>query len=67
MLTILKKRTIDSKERWSLIEIDGRPIDVRILEDRRASRLTLSLVPASRRGEQFAHDGSASHAQLRDR
>lgn len=53
MLSVLKKRGINRKERWSLIEIDGRSIDVRVTVMPRASRLTLSLVPASRRGEQL--------------
>ncbi|MEL6946202.1 MAG: SprT family zinc-dependent metalloprotease [Pseudomonadota bacterium] len=54
MLSILKKptrRQSGKTERWTLLELDGRQVDVRIVENPRASRLTLRLVPASKRSE----------------
>ena len=54
MLSLLKKRPAPRggrKERWTLLEIDGRQIDVRITENPRTKRLTLRLVPASATGE----------------
>ena len=54
MLSLLKKRPPPKKgqtERWTLLEIDGRQVDVRIVENPRTSRLTLRLVPASKTQE----------------
>ena len=54
MLSLLKKRppTKSGKaERWTLLEIDGRQVDVRILENPRTTRLTLRLVPAAKAQE----------------
>ncbi|MEO0547926.1 MAG: SprT family zinc-dependent metalloprotease [Pseudomonadota bacterium] len=54
MLSFLKKpgRTANGqRERWTLLEIDGKPVDVRIVENARTSRITLRLVPASKKGE----------------
>ena len=54
MWSILKKRpapTAGPRERWTLVEIDGRMVDVRVVENPRTSRLTLRLVPATSRTE----------------
>ncbi len=54
MLSLLKKRPPARGglvERWTLLELDGRSVDVRIVENPRTSRLTLRLVPASKKGE----------------
>ena len=54
MLSLLKKRPVPKAgrvERWTLLEIEGRPVDVRIVENPRTSRLTLRLVPASKTQE----------------
>ncbi len=54
MFSLLKKRPAPRKglvERWTLLELDGRPVDVRIVENPRTTRLTLRLVPASKKGE----------------
>ena len=54
MLSILKKRParpVGQKERWTLLDIDGQTVDVRIVENPRTTRLTLRLVPASNTGE----------------
>ena len=54
MLSLLKKRPAPrggKSERWTLLEIDGRNVDVRVLENPRTTRLTLRLVPASKTGE----------------
>ena len=54
MLSILKKRPRPVRgkaERWTLLEIDGRQVDVRVVENPRTSRLTLRLVPASKTTE----------------
>ena len=50
MLSLLKKRPPAKSgrvERWTLLEIDGRTVDVKIVENPRTSRLTLRLVPAA--------------------
>ena len=60
MFSLLKKRPPPKNgqvERWTLLEIDGRQVDVRIRENPRTSRLTLRLVPAARAQE--ASDGGA--------
>lgn len=47
MLSLLKKRPpAGRKERWTLLDLDGQMVDVRIVENPRTSRLTLRLVPA---------------------
>lgn len=54
MFALLKKRPpprAGKVERWTLLEIDGANVDVRIVENPRTSRLTLRLVPASKTGE----------------
>ncbi|NKB51693.1 MAG: DUF45 domain-containing protein [Rhizobiaceae bacterium] len=54
MLSLLKKRPppkAGKVERWTLLEIDGRQVDVRIMENPRTSRLTLRLVPAAKAQE----------------
>ncbi|MFD0916979.1 M48 family metallopeptidase [Pseudahrensia aquimaris] len=54
MLNLLKKRPPPKQgkvERWTLLEIDGRNVDVRVVENPRTSRLTLRLVPASKTEE----------------
>lgn len=54
MFSLLKKRPAPKKgrvERWTLLEIDGRQVDVRVIENPRTSRLTLRLVPASKTQE----------------
>lgn len=54
MLSILKKRPpakAGKSERWTLMEIEGRQLDVRIMENPRTSRLTLRLVPAAKAQE----------------
>lgn len=54
MLSLLKKRPQPKAglvERWTLLDIDGRNVDVRIVENPRTTRLTLRLVPASKTGE----------------
>ena len=54
MFSILKKRPMPKAgraERWTLMEIDGRQVDVRIVENPRTSRLTLRLVPAAKTQE----------------
>lgn len=52
MLSLLKKRPpAGLKERWTLLEIDGQAIDVRIVENPRTERLTLRLVPALNKQE----------------
>ena len=54
MLSLLKKRPPprDGRvERWTLLEVDGRQVDVRIVENPRTSRLTLRLVPATKAQE----------------
>lgn len=54
MLSILKKRParpVGQKERWTLLDIDGQMVDVRVVENPRTTRLTLRLVPASKTGE----------------
>lgn len=54
MLSLLKKRPKPKNglvERWTLLELDGRSVDVRVVENPRTSRLTLRLVPASKTGE----------------
>lgn len=54
MLSILKKRPpvrAGKAERWTLLEIDGRMVDVRVVENPRTSRLTLRIVPASKTAE----------------
>lgn len=54
MFALLKKRPqpkAGKTERWTLLDIDGENVDVRIVENPRTSRLTLRLVPASKTGE----------------
>ncbi len=54
MLSLLKKRPAPAKglvERWTLLEVDGRVVDVRVVENPRTTRLTLRLVPAGKKGE----------------
>ncbi len=54
MFSLLKKRpppTAGKSERWTLLELDGRQVDVRIVENPRTTRLTLRLVPASKTQE----------------
>ncbi|MEP0940923.1 MAG: SprT family zinc-dependent metalloprotease [Rhizobiaceae bacterium] len=54
MLSLLKKRPATKSgkaERWTLLEIDSRQVDVRILENPRTTRLTLRLVPAAKAQE----------------
>ncbi|MEE9375090.1 MAG: SprT family zinc-dependent metalloprotease [Rhizobiaceae bacterium] len=54
MFSLLKKRPPPKQgltERWTLLEIDGRQIDVRVIENPRTSSLTLRLVPASKTQE----------------
>lgn len=54
MLSILKKRppAIDGKrERWTLLELESGPADVRIVENPRTTRLTLRLVPSNTKTE----------------
>jgi len=54
MFSILKKPARiqnGQRERWTLLEIDGKQVDVRIVENPRTSRMTLRLVPASKKGE----------------
>ena len=54
MFALLKKRPPPRSgrvERWTLLELDGSNVDVRIVENPRTSRLTLRLVPASKTGE----------------
>ena len=54
MLSILKKRpprTSGPRERWTLLEVDGSPVDVRVVENPRTTRLTLRIVPAQRATE----------------
>ncbi|MEL7273407.1 MAG: SprT family zinc-dependent metalloprotease [Pseudomonadota bacterium] len=54
MLSILKKRPPlrqGKAERWTLLDIDGRMVDVRVVENPRTSRLTLRIVPASKTAE----------------
>ncbi len=54
MLSLLKKRPAPRAgkvERWTLLEIDGVNVDVRVIENPRTTRLTLRLVPASKAGE----------------
>lgn len=54
MFSILKKRpapVAGKTERWTLLEIDGRHVDVRVVENPRTSRLTLRLVPAAKTQE----------------
>lgn len=49
MLSLLKKRPAprDGRaERWTLLELDGRSVDVRVVENARTSRLTLRIVPS---------------------
>ena len=54
MFSLLKKRPAPKKgrsERWTLLEIDGRQVDVKVVENPRTTRLTLRLVPASKTQE----------------
>ena len=54
MLSLLKKRPAPAKgrvERWTLLDIDGRVVDVRVVENPRTTRLTLRLVPSGKTGE----------------
>jgi predicted metal-dependent hydrolase len=54
MLSLLKKRPAPiagKSQRWTLLEIDGRQVDVRIMENPRTTRLTLRLVPAAKAQE----------------
>ena len=54
MLSLLKKRPAPHAgkvERWTLLDIDGSNVDVRVIENPRTTRLTLRLVPASKTGE----------------
>ena len=54
MLSLLKKRPPPKggkSERWTLVEVDGQQVDVRIVENPRTTRLTLRLVPASKTQE----------------
>ncbi|MEL6784264.1 MAG: hypothetical protein AAFO61_07535, partial [Pseudomonadota bacterium] len=54
MFSILKKRPPlrqGKAERWTLMDIDGRMVDVRVVENPRTSRLTLRIVPASKTAE----------------
>jgi len=54
MFQLLKKRPAPKNgrvERWTLLEIDGRQVDVRVVENPRTTRLTLRLVPASKTQE----------------
>ena len=54
MLSLLKKRPAPVKgrvERWTLLEIDGRTVDVRVVENVRTTRLTLRLVPSGKAEE----------------
>lgn len=54
MLSLLKKRPVTKSgqsERWTLLELDGRFVDVRVLENPRTTRLTLRLVPAAKAQE----------------
>ena len=54
MFSLLKKRPptkAGKAERWTLLELDGRQVDVRILENPRTTRLTLRLVPAAKAQE----------------
>lgn len=54
MLSLLKKRPAPKNgrvERWTLLELDDRQVDVRIVENPRTTRLTLRLVPASKTQE----------------
>lgn len=52
MLSLLKKRPpTRMKERWTLLDVDGRMVDVRIVENPRTTRLTLRLVPATTKQE----------------
>lgn len=54
MLSFLKKRPVPRSghpERWTLLELDGQTVDVRIVENPRTTRLTLRLMPASKTGE----------------
>lgn len=50
MLSLLKKRPAPKAgrvERWTLLDIDGHNVDVKIVENPRTTRLTLRLVPAA--------------------
>ena len=54
MLSLLKKRPAPKGgriERWTLLEVDGRQVDVRVIENPRTTRLTLRIVPASKTQE----------------
>ncbi len=54
MFSLLKKRPLPKGgrvERWTLLEIDGRQVDVKVVENPRTTRLTLRLVPASKTQE----------------
>ena len=54
MFQLLKKRPAPKNgqtERWTLLEIDGQPVDVRVVENPRTTRLTLRLVPAAKTQE----------------
>ncbi len=52
MLSLLKKRPpARMKERWTLLDLDGRMVDVKIVENPRTTRLTLRLVPAPSKQE----------------
>lgn len=52
MLSLLKKRPpARMKERWTLLDLDGRMVDVKIVENPRTTRLTLRLVPATAKQE----------------
>ena len=54
MFSLLKKRPpakAGKSERWTLLELDGRQVDVRILENPRTTRLPLRLVPAAKAQE----------------
>ena len=54
MLSLLKKRPAPKRglrERWTLVEIEGRMVDVRVVENPRTSRLTLRIVPAAKTPE----------------
>jgi len=56
MLSLLKKRSVSpagNRERWTLVKLDEQMVDVRIIENPRTTRLTLRLVPASKRGEKL--------------
>ncbi len=65
MLSLLKKRPpARMKERWTLLDLDGRMVDVKIVENPRTSRLTLRLVPASSKQESLkltVPPGTADH------